>query len=176
MGSWGPWETAHCWRHTIIKTPTDISVNLSFLEKKKNILKEENVHNIYINKTNTNKDVLILNLSPFSCFFPHLSQLIMPCSKITDVKTRRKNLHRADLAPFQPMYMKLLRPEINTRSGARRRSRKCAFIFFLLSPSVLLKIVVERKTLVDSGGRAFSCPHSYFKKVSELTVCFFFLG
>lgn len=40
---------------------------------------------------------------------------------------------------------------------------------FLLRPSVLLKIVGERKTLMDSDGRAFSCTHSYFKKVSKLT-------
>lgn len=49
---------------------------------------------------------------------------------------------------------------------------------FLLSPSVLLKIIMgERKALMDSEGRAFSCPHSYFKKVSKITVLhgFFFV-
>lgn len=48
---------------------------------------------------------------------------------------------------------------------------------FLLSPSVLLKIIMgERKALMDSEGRAFSCPHSYFKKV-KITVLhgFFFV-
>lgn len=77
MGAMGD---PHCWRHTITRTP-DISVNLSFLGKKKHS-EGKNVYNIYINKTNTNKDVVIFNLSPFPCFSPHLSQLIMPFSKI----------------------------------------------------------------------------------------------